>query len=138
MGINSGFEDVMVLDAALEQCKDDVPSALQTYSNMRGKEAEALVSLSRGLDGGFFSFVLPLIIDGVFHKILPKIFGPNTIAMLQIPTMKFTQIQKKKRIDRLMQLTSLFLFLWGLKSIGQAVLTAALSSFNFMKRSRLL
>lgn len=44
--------------------------------------------ISRGFDRpgvqGFATFVLPLILDGVFHKACPRVFGPNTIASLQV------------------------------------------------------
>jgi len=46
------------------------------------------VRISRGFDRpgffGFLTFVLPLILDGIFHKAFPKVFGPNTIASLQV------------------------------------------------------
>ena len=38
----------------------------------RAEDAEALVRISRGFDGGFLTFVLPLILDGVFHKRVPE------------------------------------------------------------------
>lgn len=50
--------------------------------------AREQVRISRGFDRpgffGFVTFVLPLILDGIFHKAFPKVFGPNTIASLQV------------------------------------------------------
>ena len=58
-----------------------------TFNEDRGGEAKALVKLSRGFDRpgtiGFATFILPLILDGIFHGMMPRIFSPNTIAMLQ-------------------------------------------------------
>jgi len=43
--------------------------------------------LHRSFDlGGWRSFALfigPLILDGIFHGIAPRLFAPNTLAMLQ-------------------------------------------------------
>jgi len=47
--------------------------------------------------------VLPLIVDGFFHKAFPKLFSPNTIAMLQKEDWTFTRIQRRKRIERVAQ-----------------------------------
>lgn len=49
--------------------------------------------MSERLDGGFFSFVLPLIVDSIFHKLMPKIFSPNTIKAIQDPNKTFTQVK---------------------------------------------
>lgn len=50
-------------------------------------EAKDLVKLLRGFDhtrlAGFFCFIIPLIVDTVFHRATPKVFQPNTIAFLQ-------------------------------------------------------
>jgi hypothetical protein len=52
----------------------------------------------------FFTFLLPIILDGIFHKLAPKIFGPNMFGMFQKKDMNFKQIQIKKRWDRSLQL----------------------------------
>ena len=61
--------------------------AADSFNRERGGEAKALVKLSRGFDRpgslGFATFILPLILDGIFHGLAPKLFSPNTIAMLQ-------------------------------------------------------
>ena len=60
-------------------------------------EAKALVQLSRSFDRGgglgFVTFILPLILDGIFHGALPKLFAPNSLALLQNPDLKFEQIR---------------------------------------------
>ena len=78
-------------------------NALPLFSQRRAADSKALVDISRGLDGGFLTFVLPLIVDGFFHKAFPKLFSPNTIAMLQKEDWTFTRIQRRKRIERVAQ-----------------------------------
>jgi 2-polyprenyl-6-methoxyphenol hydroxylase-like FAD-dependent oxidoreductase len=116
LGVNSAFEDVAVLNT----CFDDVgkstgdggvgddknaewQSALPLFSQRRAADSKALVDISRGFDGGFLTFVLPLILDGVFHKAFPKLFSPNTIAMLQKEDWTFSRIQRRKRTERVAQ-----------------------------------
>ena len=101
-GVNSAFEDVTVLDDCLES-SSDVPEALERFSRARAPEAKALVRMSKLLDGGFLTFVLPIILDGIFNKVAPRIFRPNTISMMQMENLKFTQVARRKRIDRALQ-----------------------------------
>ena len=76
-------------------CGDHVPSALEKYSNLRAKDTEAIVKMSERLDGGFFSFVFPLIVDSILNKIAPFIFSPNTIRSLQNYEKTFSQIKRR-------------------------------------------
>jgi kynurenine 3-monooxygenase len=108
LGVNSAMEDVIALDSALERTKDNVKEALQLFSRERAPQAKAMVKISKGLDGGVLSFIIPLIIDNTFKKIAPKIFAGNTIALLQNQEVKFTSIRMRKRIDRVMQVATLF------------------------------
>ena len=91
-----------VLDDCLES-SSDVPEALERFSRARAPEAKALVRMSKLLDGGFLTFVLPIILDGIFNKVAPRIFRPNTISMMQMENLKFTQVARRKRIDRALQ-----------------------------------
>ena len=63
--------------------------------------------ISRELDRpgklGFLTFILPLILDSIFHKMAPKVFQPNTIAMLQLEGWSFRQVARRKRFDRIGQ-----------------------------------
>ena len=79
----------------LFSCDDHVPSALEKYSNLRAKDTEAVVKMSERLDGGFFCFVLPLIVDSILNKIAPFIFSPNTIRSLQNFEKTFSQIKRR-------------------------------------------
>ena len=53
---------------------------------------KALVDISRGLDGGFLTFVLPIILDGIFHKLAPALFMPNVIQMMLNPDWSFSAV----------------------------------------------
>ena len=125
-GVNSAFEDVIVLNKALENSNDDIGKAVALYSKMRAKDAEALVHMSKRLDGGFFVFILPLILDSLFNRALPFLFSTNTISFLQNEKVRFRDIRLKKRIDRVMQFLviggtlslitrAIFAFITGLK-----------------------
>jgi hypothetical protein len=109
-----------------------LPSFLPSliYSQRAG-EARALVRLSRGLDRpgllGFISFVLPIILDGIFHKAAPRMFGPNTIALLQRDGITFTEVANKKRRDRLLQVALLGGIVYGATRASWAVGDLALN-----------
>lgn len=91
----------------LEESGDDLAAALPLYSRLRAPEARDLVELSRGFDrtgvAGFFGFILPLIVDSIFHGALPSVFAPNTIAFLQREGFTFRSIRRRKALDRVMQ-----------------------------------
>jgi flavin-dependent dehydrogenase len=114
LGANSAMEDIRMLSDALDECgagNDDadeaVPKAVELFSKRRSGDSEALVAISRNMDRPgkmfFFTFLLPIILDGIFHKIAPKVFGPNMFGMFQRRDIGFKQIQRKKRLDRVMQ-----------------------------------
>eukprot|EP00854_Cymbomonas_tetramitiformis_P009139 gene9139-10832_t len=97
LGVNSAFEDIITLHHSLDHGAQGGDSlqhfalGAEEYSKRRGKEAKALVEMSRQFDGDFLEFVLPLILDGIFSKIAPSIFAPNAIRMLQNEQYLFTQ-----------------------------------------------
>jgi len=107
LGANSALEDVQVLDEALNETSC-IPEAVKVYSRKRAPESEALVKISRELDRpgllGVFTFIIPLIMDSIFHKSAPKIFAPNIISMLQKQGINFQGVRRRKQIDRLLQL----------------------------------
>jgi len=91
---------------AAQECAEDCKRAIQLDSGyVKGyvRLAKALVELSRSFDGGFMTFVLPLIVDSIFNKIAPWLFMPNTIQMLQREEWSFSAIAKRKWLDRFMQ-----------------------------------
>ena len=61
-------------------------------------EAEALVRISRGLDRpgllGFVTFILPIILDGLFQRLAPRLFEINTIALLQRDGISFAEVDR--------------------------------------------
>ena len=111
LGANSALEDVIALRTALDEHPRDTASALASFSEARAGEAAALVRISRDLDRpgvlGFVTFILPIILDGIFHSILPQIFEKNTIALLQRDGVTFQGVAQRKRQDRLLQVATL-------------------------------
>ena len=86
---------------------NNLHSAVKEFTNRRAKDSKALVTLSRNLDRpgklGTMRFVLPLILDGIFHKLAPKVFAPGIFGMFQKENVGFQQIVQRKRLDRLLQ-----------------------------------
>jgi len=108
LGLNSGFEDISVLDECLEEAGDDFVSALPLYSMRRAPQAECLVRLQRRFDQPTdlrfaLAFVLPIVLDSIFHKMLPSVFAPGTLALCQDGEFSFTQIRRRKFRDRVAQ-----------------------------------
>ena len=97
--------------------------AARLFSQRRAADAAALVTISRNLDrpGKWFyvTFLIPLILDGIFHKMAPRLFGPNIFGMFQRQDLTFWQIQRKKRLDRCWQVSILSAALagtvWGVR-----------------------
>ena len=123
LGANSALEDVKILEEAINET-GSIPEAVHLFSKKRAKESESLVKISRELDRpgklGFLTFILPLIMDSIFHGMLPKLFAPNTISMLQKEGISFTGVRRRKRFDRLGQV--------ALIGTGVAVATTAVKA----------
>ena len=111
LGANSALEDVKILSAAIDSCNGDLSQAVQRFSQQRAGDSKALVRISRELDRpgvlGFITFILPIILDAVFHGMAPIIFAPNTISMLQREGIGFQQVARRKRYDRIGQVAIL-------------------------------
>lgn len=122
MGVNSAFEDVGYLDRAFNKTNNFIEVG-EEFSNLRANDAKALVQISRSLDGGFLTFVLPLIIDSVLHKKFPKIFSPNMISSLQNQSKTFSSILKRKQIDRIFQMIFFSSTIVIMKYLVQKLLT---------------
>jgi kynurenine 3-monooxygenase len=107
LGANSALEDVLVLSDVFDEAGADFGAVARLYSKKRAKEAKSLVRLSRELDRpgglGFLTFILPLILDSLFFNLAPNLFAPNMIRMLQREKYTFTEVARRKRIDRMMQ-----------------------------------
>lgn len=93
-----------------------------TFSSQRAPDIATLVKVSHSLDrpglAGIFSFLIPVILDGIFHKLAPQHFAPNVIAMIQSEDITFQQAVQRKRLDRAGQLAILggFLSVLGFSS----------------------
>jgi len=80
LGANTALEDVQALSDILQEhaaAEDPIPLAVKTFSDRRAGDAEALVKISRNMDrpGGLFfvCFILPIILDKIFHILAPAI-----------------------------------------------------------------
>lgn len=117
LGANSALEDVVVLSRILDD-KPDYATAVKEFSKQRAADSKMLVRISRELDRpgkiGFVTFILPLILDSIFYGMFPKLFRPNIIAMLQREQYTFRQVGRRKRLDRLVQVTMIFGGLYGI------------------------
>ncbi|KAL7540559.1 hypothetical protein ACHAXR_010215 [Thalassiosira sp. AJA248-18] len=110
LGANTALEDVEILSQILSNTpnlSDNLHNAVQEFTKQRAADSRALVTLSRGMDRpgklGTMRFILPLIIDSMFNKIAPKVFAPGMFGMFQKEGIGFGQIQRRKRLDRVMQ-----------------------------------
>lgn len=106
LGANTALEDVEVLGEAIDSTSS-IGEAIRQFSKKRAKESEVLVKLSRGLDHpgtfGTLRFIIPLIVDSIFHSLAPQLFAPNTLAMFQKEGVTFVGIRRRKWIDRVGQ-----------------------------------
>lgn len=86
--------------------------------------------ISRGLDRpgllGFVTFILPIILDGLFQRLAPRLFEINTIALLQRDGISFAEVGAIKRRDRALQLAFIGAAATAVSSLASALL--ALSS----------
>ena len=102
-----------------------IKEAVSTFSSRRAKDIEVLVTLSASLDkpglGGVFGFLIPIILDGIFHKLAPQIFAQNVIAMLQRDDVTFQQVAERKRIDRIAQIGCLSLVMAMIPTIFESL-----------------
>lgn len=142
LGCNTALEDVEILSDTLDECINDaaavsasslnnndvvdpITKAVPLFSDRRAGDSKALVTMSRNMDrpGKMFlvTFLIPIILDGIFHKLAPKVFGPNMFAMFQKQDIGFEQIAKKKRLDRILQVsiiaTGVSIFGWSIQWI---------------------
>jgi kynurenine 3-monooxygenase len=110
LGANTALQDVSVLsDAFDESPPSNVMEALALFSKKRAGESKAIVQMSRELDRpgklGLLTFVFPLILDSIFHRLAPKLFAPSTLSMFSLEGYDFRKIRARKRLDRAMQVT---------------------------------
>ena len=122
LGVNSAFEDVSGLQKAIRGSNGELRRTLESYSAARAPEARELVEMSRAFDGGFLSFVLPIIVDSIFHRALPAIFAPSTISLMQNDQYTYGQVRSRKRLDRILQGMFLMVFAGTLPSLAKAFL----------------
>ena len=119
MGANSAFQDVSLLSEAIRgeagAGAHAWRRAIRAFSDRRAADAQALVRISHALDGDLF---VPLIVvDSLFHRLAPSLFNPNVIRMLQDDRFNFTDVERIKLRERVVQ--------WSLLAAALAALLAA-------------
>lgn len=132
MGCNTALEDVRIFLEYLSEIPDDCAGAIQKFSDYRTREMQILVETSRDLDRpgilGVVYFLIPIILDGIFSKLLPGVFQPNIISLIQNEEYSFHEAVQQKAADRLGQI----LFMAGtLYAVG----FAGMSFANFVYSS---
>jgi hypothetical protein len=129
LGANSALEDVQILKRCIERTSS-MKEATHLFSKERAEESKALVQISRKLDRpgllGVFTFIMPLVIDSIFNKLAPRVFSPNTIAMLQKSDNTFCGLRRRKRLERVGQFSTLVSFVTVL-TIGTRQLIRSIS-----------
>ena len=133
MGVNSAFEDISALrdclaDDALADAGARLDPGLAAYSARHTKNVEALVRLSRSFDAGFLTFVLPIILDTLFNKALPRVFSPMGLKMLSEHEMGFAEMAAVKRRDRALQLAVLGALAWAAVRLVKWAAAAAIGA----------
>jgi kynurenine 3-monooxygenase len=126
MGANSALEDVKLLAHCIVDHDDDLSKAIGDFSDRRSPDIETLVRISHDLDrpglAGTFSFLIPIILDGIFSKVAPDVFAPNVISLLQDEELTFQDAARRKRSDRVGQiivLSTVLVLVWeGFQSVG--------------------
>jgi len=126
LGANSALEDVSVLADSLE-ATSTLKDGVHLFSAKRAGEANALVTISRNMDRpgklGTAAFILPLILDGIFHKLAPFLFAPNMFAMFQKEGTSFRYMQARKRFDRVAQLSILSSIFYGMFAAAKTLVS---------------
>jgi 2-polyprenyl-6-methoxyphenol hydroxylase-like FAD-dependent oxidoreductase len=106
LGANTALEDVSILSDMLTSTPT-LSNAVEQFTKQRAADSKALVTISRSMDRpgkiGTMKFILPLILDSMFHKMAPKIFDPSIFSMFQMDGVGFREIQLRKRKDRVLQ-----------------------------------
>eukprot|EP00980_Cylindrotheca_fusiformis_P008853 scaffold1888_cov120-Cylindrotheca_fusiformis.AAC.23 len=126
LGCNSALEDVKIFGDCIDNASN-INDAILDFSDSRAKDIETLVKASANLDkpgfAGIVSFLIPIILDGIFHKLAPRLFDPNIIAMLQREDLTFQDVLERKQKDRIAQIVFL-----GLLSSAVMMILARLSA----------
>lgn len=132
MGANSALEEVKLLSKCIEENDKDLERAICDFSDQRAPDIQTLVRVSRDLDRpgvvGTFTFLIPIILDGIFSKLAPQVFAPNVISLLQDEELSFQDAAGRKRLDRAGQVAilmcTLLLFWEGLQVLASVLFSS--------------
>jgi 2-polyprenyl-6-methoxyphenol hydroxylase-like FAD-dependent oxidoreductase len=108
LGVNSAFEDVRILGDIIDKT-ESLKDVVEEFSRVRARDSKAVVTLSRAGDRpgrlGFLSYLVPIVMDAMFHKAAPAIFAPPVPALMHNEKYTFHQVAAIKRRDRLVQVS---------------------------------
>jgi 2-polyprenyl-6-methoxyphenol hydroxylase-like FAD-dependent oxidoreductase len=131
LGANSALEDVAILSDAIDDT-ESMKDAVHEFSRRRAKNSMKMVRISRELDRpgtlGTLTFIVPIVLDSIFNKMAPKLFAPNIISMLQRHDRTFMQVARRKRMDRIAQLTIIGTGVTGLVATARFLVTCLAKS----------
>eukprot|EP01025_Chloroclados_australasicus_P003270 TRINITY_DN1075_c0_g1_i7.p1 TRINITY_DN1075_c0_g1~~TRINITY_DN1075_c0_g1_i7.p1 ORF type:complete len:556 (+),score=67.53 TRINITY_DN1075_c0_g1_i7:191-1858(+) len=104
-GVNSAFEDVWVLEKALEEMNDDIQKALPLFEERRLEDSKALIKLVQtvapyqyGQDKlGQSLWLLWTIISSIAHKLLPQVFGLSAFWRVNDANSPYSEILKSRQ-----------------------------------------
>lgn len=106
----------MLLEA-LDDAVITTPTTNYLFSNCRLANSAALITMFRYIDRPakllFPCFLAQLILDSIFHKLVPNIFDPNMFVMFQRQDITVWKIQRKKQLDYELQILSIGTLLTG-------------------------
>jgi kynurenine 3-monooxygenase len=100
-GVNTALEDVSSLAEALDG-HEELSAALESYSEVRAKEAEAVVKVAQELDQSVLLLGLVLLVDSLAHTIAPWWFENNALSALQDRSKRFSTVYERKQRDRVL------------------------------------
>ncbi|MBE9007702.1 FAD-dependent monooxygenase [Fortiea sp. LEGE XX443] len=95
-GCNAALEDVVIFDQILDECADDLPVAVEQFTNHRQADGNALVELSDYAFPNskklFFELLLRNNLSKYLHPILPKFFLPSLFELVAEGKLSYSEI----------------------------------------------
>ncbi|XP_074646036.1 kynurenine 3-monooxygenase-like [Tubulanus polymorphus] len=126
-GMNAGLEDCLVLDGLMDEYSDDMVKVLDTYSQIRNCDAEAICDLAmynyiemrKSVNSRLF--LLRKRLDNFLHWIMPNYWIPlyTMVSFTRIPY--HMCIEYKKKQDRIVKYGLVAAGMCGLFGIGAGI-----------------
>jgi len=130
-----------ILSDCFDEANSSIRDAVKLFSKRRARESKVLVQWSRDFDRpgilGTFTFIIPIILDSIFHRLAPNLFAPNSISMLQRQDITFQQGRRRKRLDRAFQLCVISGSIFGIRWATNRMLDA-LKAWSGKRKSTII